>query len=93
LVREGNGLAQVLKKRDARLSPLGLFIVAHRAGRPKLAERMRLGVVEQHRSCPLYRLASVSLLPAELYPDVDSMPEDAPEATSAETSRRVASLN
>ena len=72
LVSEGRALAAVLRARDSRLSPLGLYITAQRAGRPDLAERLRSGAVEQHKCCPLYRSASLSLLPAELYPADDA---------------------
>lgn len=72
MVRGGQGLATVVRCRDQRLSPLGLFITAHRAGRPDLACRLRAGVIAQHQSCPLYRLASRSLLTAGLYPVNDS---------------------
>ena len=68
LVSRGRPLAAVVHARDSRLSPLGLYITAQRAGRPDLAERLRFGAVEQHNCCPLYRAASLPLLPAELYP-------------------------
>jgi hypothetical protein len=68
MVQGGRGLATVVRCRDRRLSPLGLFITAHRAGRPDLAAQLRAGVIAQHQSCPLYRLASRSFLPAGLYP-------------------------
>jgi hypothetical protein len=68
ILREGRGLSRLLRVRDPRLSPLGLFITAHRAGRPDLAGPLRRGVLAQHRSCPLYRPATVGLLPVELYP-------------------------
>lgn len=54
--------------RDQRLSPLGCYIAAHRMGRADLAGLFAQGAVEQHRGCPLYRPASLSLLPAESYP-------------------------
>jgi hypothetical protein len=53
---------------DRRLSPLGCYIAAHRMGRAEMAGRFARGAVEQHRSCPLYRSASLPLLPAESYP-------------------------
>jgi hypothetical protein len=72
LVRGGRRLAAVVRQQDRRLSPLGLFIAAHRAGRPDLAARLRLGAIKQHESCPLYRLATRTLLDVGLYPVADS---------------------
>ncbi|MGC8638465.1 MAG: hypothetical protein ACP5XB_01145 [Isosphaeraceae bacterium] len=82
MVRGGLALATVLRCRDRRLSPLGLFITAHRAGRPDLAVQLRPGAIAQHQGCPLYRLASRSFLSAGLYPVTDptrysAMVEDA----------------
>jgi hypothetical protein len=68
LIQDGRGLTRLLRTRDSRFSPLGLYITAHRAGRPDLAETLRHGVLAQHRSCPLYRPATIGLLPLELYP-------------------------
>jgi hypothetical protein len=67
-IARGETLEKVLKTPSKRLSPLGCYIVAHRAGCPALGERFRLGAVEQHRCCPLYRAASLHLIPPELYP-------------------------
>jgi hypothetical protein len=58
--------------RDSRLSPLGCYIAARRTGRADLAALFAAGAAEQHRSCPLYRPASLSLLPADCYPIDDS---------------------
>jgi hypothetical protein len=63
---------------NTRLSPLGCYIAAQRAGRADLAARFVAAVAEQHRSCPLYQSACASLLPADLYPVNDSSQE--PEA-------------
>jgi hypothetical protein len=54
--------------KDRRLSPLGCYIAAHRLGRPEMARHFADGAAEQDRACPLYRAASLSLLPAEHYP-------------------------
>ena len=54
--------------KDRRLSPLACYIAAHRLGRPQLASRFALGAAQQHSACPLYRAASRSLLPVDLYP-------------------------
>jgi hypothetical protein len=67
-VSEGRGLTTILRAHDSRLSPLGLYITAHRVGRPDLADRLRVEAVEQHNCCPLYRSASLAFLPADLYP-------------------------
>jgi hypothetical protein len=58
----------IIASRDARLSPLGLYIAAHRIARPDLAGRVRPSAIEQHNCCPLYRSACLAFLPAELYP-------------------------
>jgi hypothetical protein len=93
LVSEGRSLACVLRLRDARLSALGLYITAQRAGRPDLADRLRLGAIEQHRGCPLYRPATRTLLPVELYP-VDDLAEGTAKAKEIPLApRKIASLN
>jgi hypothetical protein len=92
LVHEGRGLVTVLRKRDSRLSPLGRYITAQRAGRPDLAERLRPGAVEQHNCCPLYRSASLAFLPAELYPVGDS-DSNVEFRGTYEIPRKIASLN
>lgn len=68
LLRQGRALSTIIGSQDARLSPLGLYIAAHRADRPDLAGRVRPGAIEQHNCCPLYRSACLAFLPAELYP-------------------------
>ncbi len=55
-----------------RLSALGCYIAAHRAGMPELAARFAADATEQHRSCPLYQIASIPLLSNDLYPFEDS---------------------
>jgi hypothetical protein len=64
----GMTLDQLLATDKARLSPLTRYILAHRAGRHDLSLRLRIEAEGQHRSCPLYRLASRSLLPGNAYP-------------------------
>jgi hypothetical protein len=64
----GMTLDQLLASDASRISPLTLYILAHRAGRHDLSLRLRSEAGAQHRSCPLYRLASKSLLPAHAYP-------------------------
>jgi len=94
LLSEGRALAAVLRTRDARLSPLGLYITAQRAGRPDLAEKLRSGAVEQHKCCPLYRSASLTLLPVELYPADDAGVSSSPEVPELSfLHRKIASHN
>jgi hypothetical protein len=87
MIRQGRGLGALMRRPDHRLSPLGLFIAAHRASRADLAARLRPGVIEQHQSCPLYRLASRSFLAAGLYPVADSR-WNSPMVEEAPVSRR-----
>ncbi len=68
LLRQGCALRTIIQSQNARLSPLGLYIAAHRAARPDLARRLSRNAMEQHDCCPLYRSACLPLLPAELYP-------------------------
>ena len=66
--REGETLSQVLRLPGKYLSPLGCYIVAIRAKSPSLAARFHADALAQHRSCPLYRAASLSLIDASEYP-------------------------
>jgi hypothetical protein len=54
--------------RDRRLSPLGCYIAAHRIARLDWACYFAPAAARQHHSCPLYQVAALSLLPADLYP-------------------------
>lgn len=54
--------------RDSRLSPLGCYIAAHRVGRIEWARYFAPAAEQQHHACPLYQAATLSLLPADLYP-------------------------
>jgi hypothetical protein len=92
LLREGRGLSTILRTRDARLSPLGLYITAHRAARPDLAERLRPSAIEQHNCCPLYRSASLAFLPAELYP-VETLDSSVEVQGNYQILREIGSLN
>jgi hypothetical protein len=67
-IGRGEELGTVLLMRSSQMSPLGCFIVAIRAGSDELADCFRVEAMKQHRSCPLYRQASLPLLPAECYP-------------------------
>jgi len=84
LIRRGCELGAVLNAKDGRLSALGSFIVARRAGRADLAARFAAATAAQHRSCPLYRSASVTLIPPDFYPfgslAVETQPQPAPRA-------------
>jgi hypothetical protein len=75
-IARGEALERVLKTPSKRLSPLGCYIVAYRGGCPALGERFRLGAVEQHQSCPLYRAASLHLIAAEFYPGRERSTEE-----------------
>ena len=75
LIESGRSIDDVLHNRDARLSSLGRYLVASRAARPSLAAEFEDGVAVQHRSCPMYRSASLAFLPAELYPVAESQPK------------------
>jgi hypothetical protein len=70
----GADLEAILFGHDRSLSALGRYIVAHRAHRPDLAERLRAAAQEQHRACPLYRSACRGLLAPGSYPVVDLLP-------------------
>ena len=73
-VEAGQNLGKVLRSPNRQLSALGRYIVARRAGRTALSERFLTGTLEQHRSCPLYKLASAGLFPDGVaYPEPDSI--------------------
>jgi hypothetical protein len=67
-IRRGIPIDRVVLAKGRSLSALGCYILARRAGRDDLAERLRRGAADQHRSCPLYRQACLSLLPPDAYP-------------------------
>jgi len=66
-IRRGDAIHEVLKPGGRRVSPLGCYITALRADRADLAERFLGSAALQHQSCPLYRVASSALIPAEHY--------------------------
>jgi hypothetical protein len=68
-IQRGDEIDSIPGRKFRRLSALGSYILARRAGRDDLAERFAPAAAAQHRSCPLYRAASLSLIPAECYPD------------------------
>lgn len=65
----GLAIESILLPSNSRLTALGGFIVASRAGRPDLTLRLEGSAAEQHRSCPLYRQAALAFLSDELYPE------------------------
>ena len=67
----GLTLEEVLTTEGDGISPLTRYILAHRAGRHDLSIRHRAAAENQHRSCPLYRLASRTFLPSQAYPSAD----------------------
>jgi hypothetical protein len=71
----GESIGKVLSAGNRRLSPLGRFIVARRAGRVALASRFVDDAVIQHWACPLYRQACADLLSAGSYPVPDAATE------------------
>jgi hypothetical protein len=91
-LRKGRELSVLIRRPGPRISPLGLYITAHRAGRADLAQRLRLAAIEQHNCCPLYRPASLALIPAALYPSVEQH-RVPPVNETHESPRMMASLN
>jgi hypothetical protein len=73
-IRRGVPLDSMVARPSGRLSALGGYIVALRAGRPELAESLMEAVHDQHAGCPLYRLAARRLLPADAYPVFELLP-------------------
>ena len=71
----GQTLEYALQQAGSRLSPLGRFIAAVRAGRTDLARSYRSACEEQHRACPLYRAAVSGLIAPHLYPVDEVAPE------------------
>ncbi len=92
LLRQGRALRRIIGAHNARLSPLGLYIAAHRAARPDLASRLERSAIEQHSCCPLYRSACLALLPAELYP-IDASDCGVEAGLSHELPREIGSFN
>ena len=91
-IRQGGEMSAVLGAQDGRLSPLGCFIVAQRAGRVELVDRFAAAAAAQHRSCPLYRSASLALIPADFYPD-ESLALEHQADTPPRTEKILLSLN
>lgn len=69
-----------LLARDRRLSPLGCYIAAHRVRRNDWAAYFATAAARQHDACPLYQAATLSLLPADLYPLAERPPHEKPLA-------------
>lgn len=68
LIAKGIELSRVVSARKSRLSALGCYIVVSRAGRSDLVALFHDKALEQHRSCPLYRVACSAFLPEDCYP-------------------------
>ena len=86
-IRQGHEIDSVLSRKTRRLSSLGSYILARRAGRDDLADRFAAAAAAQHRSCPLYRPASLAFIPAEFYPDenlVLALEDNAPRTVSSQ---------
>ncbi len=77
-LRSGVELDALFAEGRRKISPLGYFALAVRAGRPDLAQRFRGAAHAQHQACPLYRQAVAGLIPADLYPGEDAPPGDEP---------------
>jgi hypothetical protein len=89
MIHGGRSVEDVVGRRDAKLSPLGRYIVACRAFRPDLADDWSREALIQHESCPLYRHACCGFLPVDAYPNADeTMP-----STSIPAYSTVSSLN
>jgi hypothetical protein len=67
-IQKGQEISSVLKIKQGRLSHLGCYIVARRAGRIDLAVRFAAAATEQQQFCPLYRPACLALIPSGLQP-------------------------
>lgn len=89
LIRDGRPAVDVLDGRNARLSPLGRYIVARRASHDDIAKRWSREALDQHRSCPLYRKASLEFLSVDQYPSE----RDAAHASDRSPLRAACSLN
>jgi hypothetical protein len=85
LIRQGRPINEVLLLHDGRISALGCYITALRAGRPDLADRLAGAASAQHRSCPLYRPSSLALIPVEAYPSESLVAEDRSQAAARAT--------
>lgn len=81
-IRRGVSIRAVLRTSGRRVSPLGCFIVACRAGRPDLAARFASSARAQHCSCPLYRQAGIGLLPSTVSYPFDNEPPPRVKADS-----------
>jgi hypothetical protein len=92
-IRSGGEIGSVLSRKNRRLSSLGSYILAQRAGRNDLAERHAGAAAAQHRSCPLYRTASLAFIPAELYPDENLVREPEDQSSDRVVARAEFSLH
>jgi hypothetical protein len=66
-VKRGRDIREVLAA-GGRISPLGSFIVAVRAGLDEVANSFASAAAAQHRACPLCREATRALIEGGQYP-------------------------
>jgi hypothetical protein len=92
LIRQGRPLEELLTAKDGRISPLGCYITALRAGRLDVAMIFASAACDQHRSCALYRQSSLSLLPVAYYPS-DSVVADSQGREAVRAPKLALSLN
>jgi hypothetical protein len=86
-IRRGHEIDELLSSKTRRLSPLGSYIVARRAGRGDLLDCLAAAAAQQHRSCPLYYAASLAFIPPESYPTDELAGTPAGETESRPTKK------
>lgn len=67
-IEKGGDPSDVILMNARRISPMGCYLAAHRAGLPKLARRFEADAAAQHESCPLYLEACRRLIGQADYP-------------------------
>ena len=92
VMREKGKIGLMVLPANNRISPLGYYIAARRAGMPELADRFVAAAADQHRSCPLYQFASITLLSADLYPSQELAIEAIP-ASEVRSARKLIVMN
>jgi hypothetical protein len=90
-IKRGKSANVVLKRNDPRFSPLARYITALRADQAQLARQLAPAAAAQHQACPLYRRASLELIPAESY-SIDRLPSD-PRAKNAPAATLLSTYN
>jgi hypothetical protein len=74
LLRRGGSIESLASTERPELTPLSRYVVAYRAGRTDLMQRLGPSACEQHWNCPLYRHACAGWLPDSAYPVPDIVP-------------------